>query len=452
MEAEKSRWGRDLTSGSLHRNIGYLALPMILEAGILNVSQVLDTYWMGRLGSAALAAVTMSMTIRWVVNSLSNGLGVGGLAVVARRIGARDRAAADHATWQTVLLALVVSFALGGLGLAVARPLLLLLGAGEDVLPLATSYLRVAFGGTFTLILVFVINAMLRGAGEARLAMGVLFLATAVNVVLEPILVFGLGPLPPLGVAGSAWAFVLGYGAGLAMQMVVLLRGRARIGIDLRDLRPDFRLMGRIIRVALPSTVQMTLRSTSRLVVLGLVGMYGTFATAGYGVANRLLLIALIPNFGLANAAGTLVGQNLGASKPDRAERSAWWVSAYAGGYTTVVATLLFAFAPSLVGLFDSTPEVVAIGTECLRIVAPTLIASAVGVVLARGFDGAGNTVPAMTINLLSLWALEIPLAWGLALLWGVTGLWWGRALANLANGLLFALWFRRGRWKQREL
>jgi len=451
-QTEESRWGRDLTSGSLHRNIWYLALPMILETGILNVSQVLDTYWMGRLGSAALAAVTISMTVRWVVNSLSNGLGVGGLAVVARRIGARDRAGADHATWQTILLALMVSLALGGLGLAAARPLLVLLGAKEDVLPLAISYLHVAFAGTFTIVLTFVINAMLRGAGEAGLAMRVLFLATAVNVTLEPILVFGPGPLPALGVAGSAWSFVLGYGAGLAMQIVILLRGRARIGINLRDLGPDFRLMGRIIRVALPSTVQMTLRSTSRLVILGLVGLYGTFATAGYGVANRLLLIALIPNFGLANAAGTLVGQNLGAGKPDRAERSAWWVSAYAGGYMVVVATLLFLFAPSLVSLFDSAPEVVSIGTECLRIVAPTLVASAVGVVLARGFDGAGNTVPAMAINLLSLWALEVPLAWGLSRLWGVTGLWWGRALANLANGLLFALWFRRGRWKEREV
>ena len=154
----------------------------------------------------------------------------------------------------------------------------------------------------------------------------------------------------------------------------------------------------------------------------------------------------------IANAAGTLVGQNLGAGKPDRAERSAWWVSAYAGGYMVVVATLLFLFAPSLIRLFDSAPEVVSIGTECLRIVAPTLIASAVGVVLARGFDGAGNTVPAMAINLLSLWALEVPLAWGLSRLWGVTGLWWGRALANLVNGLLFALWFRRGRWKERKV
>jgi putative MATE family efflux protein len=447
-------WGRDLTSGSLHRNIWYLALPMTLETGIMNVAQVLDTYWVGRLGSAALAAVTISITIRWVINSMANGLGIGGMAVVARRIGARERAAAEHATWQTILLGLVVSLVLGSLGLAVARPLLILLGADAEVLPLGLAYLRVAFGGMFTLILTFVINAMLRGAGEARLAMMVLFLSTATTVVLEPLLIFGLGPLPPLGMVGSAWANVLGFGAGLALQVMILLRRQARIGINPRDLRPDFPLMGRIIRIALPSTIQMTLRSSSRLLIVGLIGWYGTFATAGYGVANRLLLIALIPSFGLGNAAGTLVGQNLGARKPDRAERSAWWVSAYAVGYMATAATILFISARPLIALFDPTPQVVAFGTECLRIVAPSMIASAVGVVLARGFDGAGNTVPAMAVNLLTLWGLEAPLAYGLSrgLGAGITGVWWGRAIANLANGLLFAFWFTRGRWKRKEV
>jgi len=447
-------WARDLTSGSLHRAIWYLAPPMMLETGIMNVAQLLDTYWVGRLGSAALAAVTISITVRWVLNSLANGLGIGGMAVVARRIGARNQAAAEHATWQTILLGLVVSLALGGLGLAVARPLLALLGADAEVLPLGLAYLRVGFGGIFTLILVFAINAMLRGAGEARLAMQVLFLATATTVVLEPALIFGLGPLPPLGVAGSAWANVLGFGAGLALQVTALLRGRARIRINLRDLRPDFPLMGRIIRIALPSTIQMTLRSSSRLVIVGLVGAYGTFATAGYGVANRLLLIALIPGFGLGNAAGTLVGQNLGARQPGRAERSAWWVSAYTAGYMAAAAAVIFAFAHPLIGLFDPTPEVVAFGTDCLHVVAWSLIASAVGVVLARGFDGAGNTVPAMAINLLTLWGMEVPVAYGLSrwLGLGITGVWWGRAIANMANGLVFAFWFRRGQWKHKDV
>jgi len=292
--------------------------------------------------------------------------------------------------------------------------------------------------------------------------MAVLFLATAVTVILEPVLVFGWGPLPSLGVGGSAWAMVLGYGAGLALQIIVLLAGRARIGIDLHNLAPDFPLMWRIVRIALPSTIQMTLRSSSRLAIVGLVGVYGTFAMAGYGVANRMLLIALIPCFGLGNAGGTLVGQNLGASKPRRAEHSAWWVGAYTAGYIAVAGALLFAFARPLIAVFDPTPEVVAHGSACLRIIAPSMVASALGVVLARAFDGAGNTMPAMAINLLSLWVLEVPLAYILSqgLLFlplalgsiGITGIWWGRAAANLANGLFFALWFRRGRWKHQKV
>mgnify|MGYP001827011494 CR=1 FL=1 len=247
---------------------------------------------------------------------------------------------------------------------------------------------------------------------------------------------------------------VLGYGAGLILQLAILLRGRARLRISLHDLRPDFPLMGRIVRIALPSTVQMALRSSSRLIIVGLVGAYGTYATAGYGVANRMLLIALIPCFGLGNSAGTLVGQNLGAKQPDRAERSAWWVSGYSAVYMAVSAILLTIFAPSLIALFDPTPQVVAFGTECIRIVAWSMIASAIGVVLARGFDGAGNTVPAMTINLITLWGMELPLAVGLSrwLGLGATGVFWGRAMANLANGLLFAIWFRRGGWKRKDV
>jgi len=446
--------GRDLTRLSIHRAIWYLAPPMILEMGVQNLAQILDTYWIGQLGSAALAAVTISITIRWVLNSLANGLGIGGMAVVARRIGAKDPAAAEHAVWQTILLGVTISLILSVTGMILARPLLVLLGADAEVLPLGLAYLRISFAGIFTLILVFAINAMLRGAGEAGMAMRVLFLTTGVTVVLEPILVRGWGPLPALGVAGSALAFVLGFGAGLALQLGILLSGRARIRIDLHSLRPDLPLMGRIIRISLPSAIQMTLRSSSRLIVVALVGAFGTYATAGYGVANRMLLIALIPCFGMGNSAGTLVGQNLGARQPGRAERSAWWVGIYSAGYMAVAALILTIFAPSLVGIFDATPEVVAIGTECVRIVAWSMIASAGGVVLARGFDGAGNTVPAMAINLLTLWGMELPIAYGLAqwLGFGVTGVWWGRAVANLANGLLFAIWFRRGKWKEREI
>jgi putative MATE family efflux protein len=385
---------------------------------------------------------------------MANGLGIGGMAVVARRIGASDEKAAGHAAGQTVLLGLGASLLLSGLGLALARPLLTLLGAGPEVLPLGLAYLRVSLVGISTLVLSFVINSMLRGAGDARWSMRVLILSTATTVLLEPVLILGPGPLPPLGVVGSAWAFVLGYAAGLILQVAILAQGRSRIRIRLCHLRPDFALMGQIVKIALPSTAQMTLRSSSRLAMLALVGLYGTSATAGYGVANRLLLIALIPCFGLGNSASTLVGQNLGAARPERSEQSAWWVSAYAAGYMAVAATLLTLFAPSLIALFDPTAQVVALGAQYLRLVAWSEVASAVGVVLARSLAGAGDTMPAMGINLLSLWGVEVAVGWALSrgLGWGLPGVWWGRTLANLANGLLFGLWFRRGGWKLKNV
>jgi len=444
----------DLTSGSLHRNIWYLAVPMILEASVLNVSQLLDTFWIGKLGSAALAALMISSSIRWVINSMANGLGSGGLAVVSRRVGESNEEAAAHATWQTIILGVVFSVVLGGIGLVVSRPMLVLMGADAEVLPVGLEYLHITLIGLFTIVLIFAINSILRGAGEARLAMMILFAATVVTVLSEGVLVFGWGPFPALGVAGSAWGTVLGFGFGVVLQMVFLLSGRTRVKLSLRDLRFDFPLMWRITRISFPSMIQMFLRSSSRLIVLGLVGLYGTYATAGYGVANRMMLIAIIPGFGLSNAAGTLVGQNLGARKPKRAEQTTWWVSLYAIAYMVVFGGLIVAFANPLITLFDPTPQVVAFGAQCLRIVVPTQIIYIVGIVLGRGFIGAGDTVPAMTINLMTLWGVEVPLSYLLSQVMGLdtTGIWFGITTANLSNGLLFAYWFRKGRWKDREV
>ena len=445
---------QDLTTGSIHRAIWYLAPAMALETGILNVSDLLDAYWVSRLGSAALAAVTISFAVRWFVNSLSMGLGIGGLAVVARRVGARDQEAADHATGQTILLGLAISLLLAAAGLVIARPLLQVMGADAEVLPLGLTYLRITFLGAFTWVLVYVINSMIRGAGDARLALSVQLLVVAVIVVSEPILVLGLGPIPRLGVAGSAAAYVLGFGSGLLLQIISLVRGQASISLKLRHLRPDLPLMGRIVGISLPSAVQMTLRSTANMVLVGLVGAYGTFPTAGYGLADRFLLIILFPCFGLGNAAGTLVGQNLGAGKPRRAERSAIWVSTYTAGYLLAVTTLLFVFAEPLVAFFDPTPEVVTIGATCIRIVTFSIVVDGIGFVLGRSLDGAGNTRPSAVINLITLWGLLLPLAFALSgwLGFGLVGIWMGRALANVANGLLYAAWFGRGKWKEREV
>jgi putative MATE family efflux protein len=339
-------------------------------------------------------------------------------------------------------------------GFLLSEPLLLLLGTEPEVVPQGLSFLHVTFGGLAGFLMVPIVNSLLRGAGEARLALTVRVASYGLGLVVEPLLVFGWGPLPGLGVAGAALALVGSQWLGFLIQLGFLISGRARIRIDLHRLRLDPPLMWQIFRIALPSTVQMTLRSFSRATLLGVVAVYGTFAVAAYGVAARVFMTVFVPGFGLGNAAATLVGQNLGAGKPDRAARSAWLIAACNVALMLACAAVIVPFAEPIVTAFNDTPEVVDLGAEALRIFAIGYVFSALGSVLARGLDGAGNTVPAMVINLLTLWGLQIPLAWILSQIlgWGTTGLWAGISVANVANGFIFAFWFGRGRWKQREV
>jgi len=443
----------DLTRIGIHRAIWLLAVPMTLEMMVNSVYQIADLYWVGRLGSEALAAVSIAGMVRWAIVSLSNGLSIGGLAIVARRIGEHRPAAADHATAQAVIFAVIASLGMALLGLATMHPLLVLLGADRDVLPLGLAFLQVTYLGLWAVVTVPVINALFRGAGDANIALGVLAFANLFNVVLEPFLVLGWGAFPRMGMTGAALSMVIAQGLGLAVQLLILLSGRARIRLNLHDLRPDLSIIRRIVEIGTPSTIQMFLRATSRVVVLGLVGAFGTYALAGYGVSNRVLLVALIPGFGLGNAAATLVGQNLGARQPDRAAKSAWIIAGYNVALMATFAILAFPMASRLVAVFDATPAVVAYGSAALRVIAVSYLFSALGVVMGRSLDGAGNTVPAMAINVLSLWGLQVPLAYLLARIGlGANGIWWGIAIANVANGLLMAYWFHRGGWKHRQV
>lgn len=444
---------RDYTQGSINAAIWALAVPMTLEMAASSVYQILDLVWVGRLGPAELAAVSVSSSVYWIINSMANGLGIGGLAIVARRIGARRFRDANHATVQAVLLALIVGFGLTVLGLITRAPLLRSLGAGPDIFPMSMTYLEVMYGGLFTLVLLNVNNAILRGAGNASAALTAFVVARGLTVALEPFIVLGWAGFPRLGVTGAAAATVAGQIAGVGYQLYMLTTGRARVRIERQHLKPDLPLMRQIIEIGLPSTIQMMLRAASRAAIMGLVGMFGTLALAGYGVANRIMLTALIPGFGMGNAAGTLVGQNLGAQKPRRAERSAWIIAAYNLAFMGTIVLAVMFFAESFIAFFNDTPQVVEYGALCLRILGIGYLFSAVGVVMGRALDGAGNTVPAMAINAITLWGISIPVAYVLArVLAGAHGVWIGLAAGNVANGLLMAFWFRRGRWKHREI
>jgi len=450
----RQRGRRDYTTGSLHVNIWLLAWPMVADMLSSSVYQIVDIYWVGKLGAVALAAAMVAGVIRWVLNSLSMGLGVGGLAVVARRIGEGNEAAASHTAWQVLVMAAAISVVMGGTGFLLAEPVLQVLGAEPGVIALGVPFLRVSFIGVGTMVVLQCCDALLRGAGEAHTAMWTMWVGNGAAMILASLLITGNLGFPKLGVPGSALAMVLGYAVGALSAVGMLLSGRLRLHLRLRDFRLDPPLMWHVVKIALPSTAQMTLRASSRLVTTAIMAPFGTAVFAGYGIANRILMFALIPGFGLGNAAGTLVGQNLGAGKPDRAARSAWLVAGYNVAVMAAFVTLFIGFCRPLIALFSTEAAVVEVAREAITIIGLSFLASAVGVVMGRSLDGAGATFPAMAINLTTLWGIQIPVGYALAN-WtslGMQGLWLGFGIANLANGLLMAEWFLRGSWKRRKV
>lgn len=427
---------------------------MVIDMLSSSVYQIVDVYWVGKLGSTALAAATLASVIRWVLNSLSMGLGVGGLAVVARRVGEGNESAASHTAWQVLIIAVGVSGVISAAGFLSAEPILQLLGAEQEVVTLGVPFLRISFVGVGAIVVLQCCNALLRGAGEARTAMWTMWVGNGAAIALASLLVPGNLGFPALGVAGSALAMVLGYTLGVLSAVGILLSGRLRLHLRPRDLRLDLPLMWHVIKIALPSTVQMTLRASSRLVTTAIMAPFGTAVIAGYGIANRILMFALIPGFGFGNAAGTLVGHNLGADKPKRAAQSAWSVAAYNLVIIAVFTTLFIAFARPLVTFFNAEPAVIDVAQEAITVIGLSFLVAAVGVVMGRSLDGARATFPAMVINLTTLWGIQIPAAHALAnwASWGTRSLWFGFGAANVVNGLLMAGWFLRGTWKQRQV
>ena len=444
----------DYTQGAVSRNIWLLARPMILEQLVLASYQLLDGVWMGRLGTTELAGLVMSETLFFVLSSATQGLAVGATAAVARRAGEREFGAASHSAWQVLFLAVGLGIVIGGIGFVLAEPLLVLLGASSEVASVAAAYLRIACGGLFVLMLMQACNAILRGAGEAGCALKVMVLGFGLPMLLDPLLILGWGPFGGLGLAGGALAVVVGACCGLGYAIWVLKKGRRRIGLGAGLGRPDSRLMWRIIRVGLPAWLQMLLRSAAGVVVLGVIALFGTNAVAGYSAAIRIVMFAFIPCFGLGNAAATLVGQNLGAGKPERSSRSAWLSASYSVLYMAVMTVVFVALPEPILSQFSRDPLVLAVAVPALRIVASTQAFNAVGVVMGQSLSGAGHTVPGMFVNLGTLWGLQVPSAYLLThhTDLGVVGVWMTFAIVNVANGSLYAFWFHRGGWRKQEV
>jgi len=451
-ESVRGEVHHDFTVGPIGRAVLLLAVPMVLEVVLESVFAVADIFWVSRLGPDAVASVGLTESLLTVIYALAMGLGIGATAVVARRIGEKDPEGAARAAVQALALALLVSVVLGTAGALLAPRLLALMGASPGVIETGRGYATIMLGGEAAIIVLFVANAIFRGAGDAAIAMRVLWLANIINIVLGPLLIFGPGPFPALGVTGAAIATTTGRSIGAIYAVTRLFRQASRIPVGRRHLRVDVVVMRQILSLSGSATLQNLIGMASWIGLVRILAGYGSEALAGYTIAVRLIIFALLPSWGLSNAAATMVGQSLGARKPERAERAVWQAGAYNARFLVAVGILFFVAAPLILRAFTSDPVVSDYAVHCLRIVALGYPLYAYGMVLTQSFNGAGDTWTPTWLNLFCFWIFEIPLAWGLSgpAGFGPSGVFWAIMASFSQLALASAVLFRRGRWKTR--
>jgi len=442
---------QDFTEGSIGRAIVLLAVPMVLEMCMESLFGVVDVFWVSRLGADAVATVGLTETALVLVFVIALGLSMGATALVARRIGEKDERAAGLVAVQAIIIGLVVSGTTAVFGYFFAPNLLHIMGASDSVVKLGSGYTRMILSGSATIFLLFLINAVFRGAGDAAIAMRVLWIANLVNICLNPCLIFGLGPFPRLGVTGSAVGTTIGRGIGVLIQLWVLTSGRGRLAVHASQLRVDLLVMWRLIRLSLNAILQYMVQMASWIGMVRIIASFGSAATAGYTIAFKVIIFAILPSWGMSNAAATLVGQNLGAGKPSRAESSVWRTGLYNMLFLGSIGLLFIAFAPQIIALFTSDPEVSALAVSALRLFSYGNVSYSYGMVITAAFNGAGDTATPTVLNLICFWLCQIPLAWALAFHTGLgpNSVYIAVVVSDSLLALLGILLFRRGTWKQ---
>jgi len=442
---------QDFTAGSLNRAILLLAIPMVLEMVLESLFAVVDVFWVGRIGANAVATVGLTESMLFLVFAISMGLSLSTTAMVSRRIGEKNPEAAAVAGVQAILLGLLFSAMIGLPCVFFAPNLLRLMGAPPEVVAVGSGYARIALGGGGVVMLLFLNNAIFRGAGDAAIAMRLLWVSNIINLILDPCLIFGLGPFPRLGVTGAALATFTGRGIGVLYQFYRLLRGTERIRVLRSQIRLNIEVLVRLFRLSLTGILQFVIAQTSWIGLVRIVSLFGAAAVAGYTIAIRIVIFIILPSWGLSNAAATLVGQNLGAKQPERAETSVWRTGFYNMLFLGSVGILFTLFARPIVSFFTNDPAVIPLAASCLRIVSYGNVGYAYGMVMLQAFNGAGDTVTPTILNLFGFWIFEIPLAYWLAIRqgWHSSGVYAAIVIAESAVAIASILIFRRGRWKQ---
>ena len=439
----------DYTTGRIGRALGLLAIPMMLEMSMESVFAVVDIAFVSRLGTDAIAAVGITEALITVLYAVAVGLGMGVTAMVARRIGAKEREAAARVTGQAIWIGAALSLMIGIPGAIYAADMLQMMGASGNVIDMGAGFAAVLLGGSASIIYLFLLNAAFRGAGDASVALRSLWLANGLNIVLDPCLIFGLGPFPEMGVTGAAVATTIGRSIGVFYQLWYLFDGRGRLEFHLRNLALHPRMLGRMLIISSGGVGQFLIATSSWIVIMRIVALYGSTAVAAYTIALRILEFIWLPSWGLGNAAATLVGQNLGAHQPERARQSTWQAARYNTIFMTTIGILLVALAPAIAGLFSSDPEVLRYGTDCLRILAIGIPMYAIGMIISQALNGAGDTTTPTIINFVSFWLLQIPLAYWLAtdMSQGPNGVFIAMVISETLVTVLSVIVFRRGNW-----
>jgi len=446
MGSEKS-----FTTGSINRAIFMLSIPMILEMVMESLFAIVDIFFVSRVSVNAVATIGLTESVIFLVFAIAIGLSMAATAMVARRTGENKPEDASEAAWQAILIASVFSMLISIGGFFFAKDILALMGASPEVVEEGYGYTKWMLGGNITIMLLFLINAVFRGAGDASLAMRTLWFANGINIVLDPILIFGLGPIPAFGVEGAAIATTIGRGSAVIYQLYNIFYKSNAIKIRVHHLKPNFKVMKKLIEVSLGGMGQYLIGTASWLFLVRIVSMFGSDAIAGYTISMRIIMFSILPSWGFSNAAATLVGQNLGAGQPERAEKSVWVCAKYNMFFLLVVSIIFFILAEPIVSLFNAEGLVTTYAVQALHYITTGYIFFAYGMVISQAFNGAGDTRTPTIINFFAYWLFQLPLAYMLAvtLKMGPGGAFLAVAISIVFIATSFVLAFRRGKWKK---
>ncbi|WP_420601413.1 MATE family efflux transporter [Flagellimonas sp.] len=441
----------EFTSGSIRKAIFMLSIPMILEMLMESIFALVDIAYVSQVSVNAVATIGLTESVITLIYALAIGLSMAATAVVARRIGEKDVDGARIAAVQAIGLGILISILLGIVGILYAKEILALMGGEPDLIAEGYGYTKLLIGGNITIMLLFLINAIFRGAGDASIAMWALVLSNGLNIILDPIFIFGWGPIPEYGVMGAAIATNIGRGTAVLFQLGILFFGWSKIKLTAKNLVVDLKVMLNLVRVSLGGIAQFLIGTSSWVFLMRIMSEFGSEVLAGYTIAIRVIMFTLMPSWGMSNAAATLVGQNLGAQKPDRAETSVWKTGKYNAYFMGLVSLVYLIFAKDIISLFNATPSVVENGALCLQIIAVGYVFYAYGMVVTQAFNGAGDTKTPTKINFFSFWMFQLPIAYVAALVldWGAKGVFIAITAAEVLLAVMAIIWFKKGNWKQ---